>query len=146
MHMSLKIEDIIAFWKMIKTVETVEAKATVIEAVTIMNEQEIDCLIIVRDERPAGIITERDMLTRVLLEAKDPATTKVSQVMSTPLVLGEPQMSIQDAVRLMVEKKIKKLPIMENGRLVGLITLTDLARSVAYIEHISSKLHNDAVE
>jgi CBS domain-containing protein len=146
MCMSLKIEDIIAFWKMIKTVETVEAKATIIEAVTIMNEHEIDCLVIVKDERPVGIITERDMLTRVLLEAKDPETTKVSQIMSTPLVLGEPQMSIQDAVRLMVEKEIKKLPIIENGLLVGLITLTDLARSVAYLEHISSKLHNNAVE
>lgn len=144
--MSLKIEDIITFWKMIKTVETVEAKATVREAVTIMNEQVIDCLVIVRDERPVGIVTERDMLTRVLLEAKDPATTKVSQIMSSPLVRGEPQMSIQEAVRMMVEKKIKKLPIMENRRLVGLITLTDLARSVAYIEHISSKLHNNTVE
>jgi CBS domain-containing protein len=144
--MSLKIEDIIAFWKMIKTVETLEAKATIIEAVTIMNEQEIDCLIIVKDERPIGIITERDMLTKVLLEAKDPTATKVSQIMSTPLVRGEPQMSIQDAVRMMVEKKIKKLPIMENGRLVGLITLTDLARSVAYLEHLSSKLHNNVVE
>lgn len=131
---------------MIKTVETLEAKATIIEAVTIMNEQEIDCLIIVRDERPVGIITERDMLTRVLLEAKDPATIKVSQIMSTPLVVGEPQMSIQNAVRMMVEKKIRKLPIMENGRLVGLTTLTDLARSVAYLEHISSKLHNNVVE
>ena len=143
--MALKIEDIITFWKMIETVETVEAKATVIEAVTIMNEHGIGCLVIVKDERPVGIITERDMLTRVLLEAKDPTATKVSQIMSTPLVRGEPQMSIQDAVRMMVEKKIKKLPIIENERLVGLITLTDLARSVAYLEHISSKLHNNVV-
>jgi len=144
--MSLKIEDIITFWKMIKTVETLEAKATVIEAVTIMNEHGIGCLVIVKDERPVGIITERDMLKRVLLEAKDPTATKVSQIMSTPLVRGEPQMSIQDAVRMMVEKKIKKIPIIENERLVGLITLTDLARSVAYLEHISSKLHNNVAE
>ena len=143
MCMSFKIEDIIAFWKMIKPVKTLEAKANVRQAVTVMTEREIDCLIIVKDERPVGIITERDMLGRVLLEAKDPTTTKVSQIMSTPLVLGQPQMNVQDAVRLMVEKQIKNLPITENGRLVGLITLPDLARSIAYLDHISSKLNDN---
>lgn len=143
--MSLKIEDIIAFWKMIKTVETLEAKATVKEAVTIMNEHGTDCLVIVKDERPIGIITERDMLKRVLLAGGFP-TTKVFQIMSTPLVLGDPQMSVQDAVRLMVEKKIKKLPIIENGRLVGLMTLADLARSIAYLENISSNTSNNVAE
>lgn len=136
--MSLKIEEI-----MIKNVITLEGKATVREAVTTMDNHGIGCLVIVQDENPIGIITERDMLKRVLIEAKDPATTKVFQIMSAPLVLGDPQMSIQDAVKLMTDKKIKKLPIMENGRLVGMITLTDLARSIAYLEHIVSKMNNN---
>jgi CBS domain-containing protein len=135
--MSLKVEDIMA-----KTVITVDAEATVREAVAIMDEHEIGCLVIVQDEAPVGIITERDMLRRVLLKTKDTSITKVSDIMSTPLVLGKPQMRVQEAVRLMVEKKIKKLPIMQNSHLVGLLTLTDLARSVAYLKHIVSKLHS----
>jgi len=139
--MSLRIEEI-----MIKNVVTLAGKATVRDAVAIMDEHGIGCLVIVQDQIPVGIITERDMLKRVLFEAKDPSTTQVFQIMSAPLVFGDPEMNVQDAVKLMTEKKIKKLPIMEKGRLVGMITLTDLARSIAYLEHIISKMHNDTVE
>jgi len=139
--MSLRIEEI-----MIKNVVTLAGKATVRDAVAIMDEHGIGCLVIVQDQIPVGIITERDMLKRVLFEAKDPSTTQVFQIMSAPLVFGDPEMNVQDAVKLMTEKKIKKLPIKEKGRLVGMITLTDLARSIAYLEHIISKMHNDTVE
>jgi len=139
--MSLKIQDI-----MIKNVITLNGNATVREAVAIMDKHGIGCLVVIQDENPIGIITEGDMLKRVLLEAKDPTTTKAFQIMSAPLVFGNPQMSLQDAVKLMTEKKIKKLPIMENEHLVGMITLTDLARSIAYLEHIISKLHNTTTE
>jgi CBS domain-containing protein len=138
--MSLKIQEI-----MTKEVVTLDGKTTVIEAVAIMDKREISCLVIVQEESPIGIVTERDVLRRVLLEGKDPATTKVFQIMSAPLVIGDPQMSIQDAIKLMTEKNIKKLPLMENGRLVGMITLTDLARSIAYLEHIFSKTQDGPV-
>jgi len=131
---------------MVKNVITLEAKATVREGAATMDERGIGCLVVVQDQNPIGIITERDLLKRVLLDAKDPTTTKAFQIMSAPLVLGEPQMSIRDAVRLMTEKKITKLPIMENGRLVGMITLTDLARSVAYLEHIISKVPDNSAK
>jgi len=139
-HMSLKVEDV-----MVKTVITLEANATVREAVAIMNERDISCVVMVHDGSPIGIITESDMLKRVLLEAKDPAKTKASQIMTAPIIHGEPQMSVQDAVKLMVQKKIKKLPILEQERLVGLITLTDLVRSIAYLEHIFSKSQSNVV-
>ena len=138
--MSLKIQEI-----MTREVVTLDGKTTVIEAVAIMDRREISCLVVVQEASAIGIVTERDVLRRVLLEAKDPTTTKVFQIMSAPLVTGDPQMSIQDAIKLMTEKRIKKLPIMENGRLVGLITLTDLARSIAYLEHIFSKTQNSQV-
>ena len=133
--MPLKVEDV-----MVKEVFTIEAESAVNEAVTIMSTREIGCLVVVHNEVPVGIVTERDMLKRVLLAAKDPEKTKVSQIMSTPLISGEPEMSVQAAVTLMSEKKIKKLPIMEKGCLIGLITLTDLARSVAYLKHVISNI------
>jgi signal-transduction protein with cAMP-binding, CBS, and nucleotidyltransferase domain len=83
------------------------------------------------------------MLRRVLLGTKDPVTTRVSQIMTAPLIVGESKMNIQDAVTLMIEKKIKKLPILEDGRLVGLITLTDLVRSIAYLKQVFSNVPNN---
>ncbi len=82
-------------------------------------------------------------MKRVLLEAKNPKDTKVSQIMTAPLVAGNPQMNIQEAVRLMTQEKIKKLPITEDGKLVGMITLTDLVRSIAYLEHIFKRTQNE---
>lgn len=137
--MSLKIGEI-----MIKDVVKIDGNITAEEVAMIMNEHEIGCVIVVQDENPIGIITERDMLKRVLLESREPKTTKAFQIMSAPLFYGHPQMTIQDAVKRMTEKKIKKLPIIDEGRLVGMITLTDLARSVAYLEHIFSKMQNNA--
>jgi len=120
--MSLEVKDV-----MVKNVVTVEAEATVIEVAKLM---------VMKKGEPVGIITERDMLKRVLLKSKDPRKTKVGKMMSKPLVVGEPQTNIRDAVRLMVEGKIKRLPIVEDGHLLGLVTFTDIVRSSAYFEHI----------
>ena len=127
--MSLKLEDV-----MVEDVITVGEKATVKKAVELMNKHEIGCLIVVKGNKPAGIVTERDMLKRVLLESKDPGRTKIIEIMSKPLVFGKPQMSIEDAVKLMFKRKIKKLPVAENDHLVGLVTLTDLIRSQEIIK------------
>lgn len=134
--MVLKIENV-----MIGNVITVEAGATVREAVDLMNEHEIGCLIVVdQEEKPVGILTERDLLRRVLAQRKDPVRIKVSQVMSKPLVTGTPHMDLEAAVKLMFKKKIKKLPVVENGQLVGLVTLTDMVRVQPQIIEILKKL------
>jgi len=122
--MSLKLKDL-----MVRDVITVEAKATVREAVELMNKLEIGCLVVVDGEKPTGIVTERDMLKRVLVETRNPTLTEVGEVMSKPLVFAEPEMGIGDTVKLMFEHKIKKLPVIENGHLAGLVSLTDLIRS-----------------
>lgn len=130
---------------MIKDVVKIDGDVTAKEVAVILNERAIGCVIVVQNENPIGIITDRDMLRRVLLESRDPKTTKAFQIMTAPLFFGNPHMSIQEAVQLMSERKIRKLPIIDDeGRLVGMITLTDLARSVAYLEHIFSKDVNNA--
>jgi len=134
--MSLKVEEV-----MVVDVITVEAEATVREAVDLMNTHEIGCLIVLGDEEtPVGIITERDLLKRVLAKRKDPVRVKVSEIMSKPLVTGTPHMDLEAAARLMFKKKIKKLPVVENGRLVGLVTLTDLVRFQPEIIRMLKKL------
>jgi CBS domain-containing protein len=121
--MSLKVED-----AMVKDVMTIDENSTVKEAADIMNKFEIGCLIAIRKGKAMGIITERDLLKRVVAEAKDSTKTKVKDVMSSPLVVVEPSMDLEEAVRLMFQMKIKKLPVVDEKRLVGLVTLTDIAR------------------
>jgi CBS domain-containing protein len=122
-YLSLKVQDI-----MIKEVVTLDQNATVKEAAEIMNKFEIGSLIIVGRGKAVGIVTERDLLKRVVAEARDANITKVKEIMTTPLVVVEPNMDLEKAVRQMFQMKIKKLPVVDGKRLVGLVSLTDIAR------------------
>jgi len=133
--MSLNVEDV-----MVEEVVTVDADATVQEAVDLMNKHEIGCLIVVLRDKPVGIITERDMLKRVLAKSIDPEKVRVSEIMSVPLIMGKPEMEVEDAVKLMFKNKIKKLPVVQRGRLIGLVTLTDLTRFQPHMIRILKKL------
>jgi CBS domain-containing protein len=75
-----------------------------------------------------GIVTERDFLRRVIAEAKDVMNTKVKEIMTTPLVVVEPSTDLKEAVKLMFRNKIKKLAVVDANKLVGIVTLTDIAR------------------
>ncbi|MBX5320780.1 MAG: CBS domain-containing protein [Candidatus Bathyarchaeota archaeon] len=121
--LSLKVEDV-----MVREVITIDENSTVKEAADVMNKFEIGCLIAVRKGKAVGIITERDLLKRVVAEAKDVNKTRVKDVMSSPLVVVEPYMDLEEAVKLMFQMKIKKLPVVDEKRLVGLVSLTDIAR------------------
>jgi len=122
--MSFKLNKI-----MVKDIVTVKANATAKKAVEVMNEHEIGCLVVVNQGKPIGIVTERDMLKRFICELREPEKTKVIDIMSKPLIAAAPKMSAGEAAKIMFERKIKKLPVVENGRLVGLVTLTDLIGS-----------------
>jgi len=121
--MSLKVEDV-----MVKEVITIDENSSVKEAAEIMNKFEIGCLIAVSKKKAVGIVTERDMLKRVVAESRDASKNKVKDIMSSPLVVVEPNMDLEEAVKLMFQMKIKKLPVVEEKRLVGLVSLTDIAR------------------
>lgn len=121
--MSLEVRNV-----MVDKVLTVEADASLTEAVKLMNKHEIGCLVVTRSGAPIGIVTERDFLKRVLAESEELKKIKVREVMSRPLVTGDPDMELEEVARLMFQRKVKKLPLVENGTLVGLVTLTDLLR------------------
>jgi len=121
---SLKVEDV-----MVEDVISVSEKATVREAAELMDKHEIGCLVVVKKGKPVGIVTETDMVKRVIVKPVEPEKTKVSEIMSKPLVVGNPQMDVDEASKIMRKRKIKKLPVVRKGRLVGLVTTTDLVRS-----------------
>ena len=96
------------------------------DAVKIMNKHGIGCLVVMENENPIGIITERDLLNRVLAESKNPKKIRVQEIMSKHLIVGKPNLEIQEVIELMFDRKIKKIPIVEDGKLLGLVTFTDL--------------------
>jgi CBS domain-containing protein len=120
---TLKVVDV-----MVKEVITIEDNSTVKEAADVMNKFEIGCLIAVRKGKAMGILTERDLLKRIVAEGKDARKIRVREVMTSPLVVAEPNMDLAEAVKLMFQMKIKKLPVVDGKRLIGLVSLTDIAR------------------
>jgi len=119
----LKVRDV-----MVREVITVDENSSVKEAVDIMNEFQIGSLIVLESGKAKGIVTERDFLRRVIAEAKDVVNTKVKEIMTTPLVVVESATDIEEAVKLMFRNKIKKLAVVDTNKLVGIVTLTDIAR------------------
>jgi len=128
---------------MVKKVLTVDEEASVKEAANIMNQFEIGSLIATRNGKPTGIITERDLLKRIVSEDRDAEKTKVKEIMSSPLIVISPDQDLEEAAELMFEKKIKKLPVTEENRLVGLLSLTDIARvqpMIKVLQRLSASL------
>ena len=122
-EVSLKVEDV-----MTTEVIAIDENASVKDAADIMNQNEISCLIALRKGKAIGIITERDLLKRVIVETKNAKKTKVREVMSSPLEVVAPGTNLESALRLMFQKKIKKIAVVEKTRLSGLVSLTDIAR------------------
>ena len=141
----LKVKDV-----MVRDVVSIQSDQTVLNAVNLMNENKIGCLVVLENGRVVGIVTERDMLERVIAVSAEPAKTFVGQVMSKPVVTVEQETSLEEAVELMFEHRIKKLPVMERGdtdaRLVGLVTLTDISRIHPALMKIMRKLFEDRSE
>lgn len=119
---------------MSRKVVTLQAHSTVHEAVKLMNKNKIGSLMIVRNGETVGILTERDLLERVLEKCKNPKATHVFEAMTNHVITGNPDMEIHEASTLMFENKIKKLPIVDGNKLVGMVTLTDIARATSVNE------------
>lgn len=111
---------------MSSNVVTIDSEASVKDAASKMAQQEIGSLVVTERDKPVGIVTERDLLSRVLALGRNAEATQIRMVMSKPLICGRPDMDIVEAARFMVSRGIKKLPITHEGRLIGILTLTDL--------------------
>gem|GEM_PF-497186 len=131
-RMSQKLKNI-----MVETVRTASLEDTVQEIAVLMNKYQIGCVIVVDEEQPVGIVTERDIMKRVVSKGLVPKNLKVVDVMSKPLITASPSMAAGDAAKVMLKWNIKKLPVAEDGQLVGVVTLTDLLRVEGVIEALN---------
>jgi len=127
---------------MSKDVKTIRSSDTVKIAAQVMTQENIGSLVVVSGSgEVVGIITERDILTDVVVEGKNPGDLRVEEVMSKDLVTVEPEKSLEDAADIMTEKEIRRLPVVAEGRLVGIVTTADLvAHERRLMEKISKLL------
>lgn len=114
-----------------RTVCTVPSHVTVADAVAEMNRQRIGSIVVMNDTAIAGIFTERDVLTRVVAGSLDPKTTPVTTVMSSNVLTIEPNTTVQQVMDIFAERRCRHLPVVEGGRLRGLISIGDVSRWVA---------------
>jgi CBS domain-containing protein len=131
---------------MTKSVYTIDAKKTVYDAAKMMHSKNIGALVVMVKSKPVGIITLRDVLSRVVLRKKDCARVKVTDAMTKKMIILGPGNTIDEAVYLLEKKKIKKLPIMHKNRLVGIITMTDLLQEMRKIENKQSEKLQDVAK
>mgnify|MGYP006277555761 FL=1 len=107
-------------------VTTVDSNSTVVDAAKVMRDLNVGVVPVCKGQQPIGMITDRDIAIRNVAENKD-FNTPVNQVMSQDLVYGSPEMSVEEAAQLMGKRQIRRLPIVENNSLVGIVSLGDLA-------------------
>jgi CBS domain-containing protein len=106
---------------------SIGASASVVEAARVMREEHIGSLPITDEEQLVGMITDRDITTRVVAEAVDPKMTSVGEVYSRDLISVEPNEDLDEALQLMARHQVRRLPVVENGRLVGIVAQADIA-------------------
>jgi len=125
---------------MAKDVKVVRPDTSVKEVVATMNKFNIGSIIVVQGDRPVGIITERDILRRLVEPCLAPEILTARQIMTSPVLTISETASVEEAARLMVKKKIKKLPVMNSQKLVGVITFTDIVTKVPTLLSVLEEL------
>ena len=120
--MARRIEEVMTVAPM-----TVPTTAPVVDAARIMREGDVGAVIVHADGGVAGLVTDRDIAIRAVAEARDPAETTVGEVCSRELTTVESSASVEDAARVMRERNLRRLPVVEEGKPVGIVSLGDLA-------------------
>ena len=106
----------------------IDADAFVLEAVERMVKENVGSLLVTEGDDVAGIITERDYLRRVAVEGRSEQETSVREIMSSPLIVVTPQTSIDECMALMTNKRIRHLPVVDDGELAGIVSIGDVVK------------------
>lgn len=107
-----------------------EPEASVEEAARTMRKAKIGALLVMRGDRLLGVLTERDILNKVVAEGKVAAKVQLHEIMTSDVVVIEPKRSVRDAMKIVTEKRLRHLPVVQNGQLVGMVSGGDLTRSI----------------
>ncbi|MEM4281659.1 MAG: CBS domain-containing protein [Candidatus Caldarchaeum sp.] len=115
---------------MADNVVTVSADDSVYAAARLMAEKGVGSCVVVKDEKPVGIVTERDVVRKVVAVGLSPKRTRVERIMSSPLIVVGENTSIADAAAIMAGHRVRRLVVVRDDRLAGVVSVTDLVRAV----------------
>lgn len=124
MDEEIRIRDI-----MNKSPVIINRKASVLDATKEMKSEKVGSIIITEDGNPIGVLTESDILRKIVAEEKDASKISVDEIMSSPPIVIGPDANIEEAVRMMGKNKIRRLPVVEDGKLIGMVTERDILQS-----------------
>ncbi|MGH8211110.1 MAG: CBS domain-containing protein [Steroidobacteraceae bacterium] len=118
----------------------------VLEAIRLMADHHVGALLVMKGEALVGIVSERDYARKVILKGRSSADTPVSQIMSSPVTTVSLSNSVQECMQLMTEHRLRHLPVMEGGTVVGMVSIGDLVKAVMEeqqrtIEQLESYIH-----
>jgi CBS domain-containing protein len=113
---------------MTSNVRACEPNATAQEAAKLMAKEDIGPIPVVEDGRLVGLVTDRDLVVRVLAEGRDPRSTKVGEIASRDLVTVSPDEDLDEALQLLAQHQVRRLPVVDGDRLVGIVAQADIAR------------------
>jgi len=125
---------------MTKDVKVIGPDSSVHKVVAAMNKYNIGSIIVVKDDRPDGVISERDILRRVVEPCLSPETITAKQIMTSPVITISESASVHEVIKLMAEKRVRKIPVMKRDKLVGIITYTDILSKVLSMISILGEL------
>ena len=120
--MAQKIRDV-----MTRDPRTIQANSTVAEAAKVMREADVGPVIVTEGDKIAGIVTDRDVAVRAVAMDRDPKSTPVKEIISSDVVALSPDDSVGEAVQAMRQRDVRRVPVVENGKPVGIVALGDLA-------------------
>ncbi|HEY1716788.1 MAG TPA: CBS domain-containing protein [Verrucomicrobiae bacterium] len=104
----------------------ISPEATVFEAIKLMADKNIGALLVMSGDKLAGIFTERDYTRKIALQGKSSKSTKVAEILSSKIISVTPLDSVEDCMKLMTEHRVRHLPVVENGKVLGIISIGDL--------------------
>lgn len=111
-------------------VYSVAPDAMVVEALKIMAEKKVGALLVLENDQLKGIFSERDYALRVALQDRSSRTTPISEVMTSNLISVTPSESMENCMQLVTDKHIRHLPVLDNGKLIGMISIGDLVKNI----------------
>ncbi len=120
----------------------VQPTQSVFEAVQLMTQHKIGNVLVGEKKHPIGILTESDVVKKVVAQGKDPKTVPVKEAMSTPLMIIDPYVDLEEAMKTMGKCNIRRLPVVENGELIGIITQRDISRISPVLHEISREWYD----
>ncbi len=126
-----------------RQVWSVNTEATVYDALRLMAEKNIGALIVMHEGHIVGVISERDYARKVILEGKTSRDTPVSEIMTTTVLHALPEQSVADCMALMTDKRVRHLPVMDDGQISGIVSIGDLVKAIiAEQEFVIGQLEN----